>query len=82
LEPIVLQSARNGSQHDRGGASIVPAGRNPDSDARRIATDAIARRYAGDDGAEEFARYADQQLKLLIRVRPTRIIVRDSVGEG
>jgi PPOX class probable F420-dependent enzyme len=51
-------------------------------DARRIATEAIGRRYAGDDGAEEFARYADQQLKLLIRVRPTRIVARDSVGEG
>lgn len=51
-------------------------------EARRSATAAIGSRYAGEDGVEEFARYADERLKLLIRVRPTRIVARDRVGEN
>jgi PPOX class probable F420-dependent enzyme len=51
-------------------------------EARRSATAAIGRRYAGDDGVEDFARYADERLRLLIRVRPTRIVARDRVAEN
>ena len=50
--------------------------------ARQSATAAIGRRYAGEDGVEDFARYADERLKLLVRVRPTRIVARDRVGEN
>jgi hypothetical protein len=51
-------------------------------EARRSATAAIGRRYSGEDGVEDFARYADERLKLLVRVRPTRIVARDRVGEN
>jgi PPOX class probable F420-dependent enzyme len=50
--------------------------------ARRSATTAIGRRYAGEEGIEGFAQYADAQLKLLVRVRPTRIVARDRVAEN
>jgi PPOX class probable F420-dependent enzyme len=50
--------------------------------ARSAATAAIGRRYAGEDGVEGFAQYADAQLRLLVRVRPTRITARDRVGEN
>jgi hypothetical protein len=50
--------------------------------ARSAATAAIGRRYAGEDGVEGFAQYADARLRLLVRVRPTRITARDRVGEN
>jgi len=49
-------------------------------DERRKATTAIGRRYAGPDAVEGFREYADASLKLLVRVRPTRIVARDQVG--
>lgn len=56
------------------------------NEARRAATAAIGRRYAGPDAGpeavEQFAEYADANLKLLVRVRPTRIVARDRVGEN
>ena len=51
-------------------------------DARRAATTAIGRRYGGPDAVEAFRQYADAQLKLFVRVRPTRIVARDRVGEN
>jgi PPOX class probable F420-dependent enzyme len=51
-------------------------------ETRRFATTAIGRRYAGEDGIEGFAKYADERLKLLVRVHPKRIVARDRVGEN
>jgi hypothetical protein len=52
------------------------------NDERRATTAAIGRRYGGPDAVEAFTQYADAQLKLMVRVRPTCIIARDRVGEG
>ncbi|MGH2445955.1 MAG: PPOX class F420-dependent oxidoreductase [Candidatus Limnocylindria bacterium] len=51
-------------------------------DPRKAATAAIGRRYAGPEAVEAFAQYADASLGMLVRVRPTRIVARDRVGEG
>jgi PPOX class probable F420-dependent enzyme len=41
----------------------------------------IAERYDGPDGVEEFVRFAHEDLGMLVRVKPTRIVALDRVGE-
>jgi PPOX class probable F420-dependent enzyme len=53
--------------------------RSPD-DIEPVASK-IGERYDGPDGVEEFVRFAKEILGLLVRVRPTRIVALDRVGE-
>ena len=53
--------------------------RSPD-DIDRVAPE-IAERYDGPDGVEDFVRFAHDALGTLVRVRPTKIIALDRVGE-
>lgn len=53
--------------------------RNAD-DIDRVAP-AIAERYDGPDGVEEFVRFAHEALGTLVRVKPSRIVALDRVGE-
>jgi PPOX class probable F420-dependent enzyme len=41
----------------------------------------IGERYDGPDGVEDFVRFAHEALGLLVRVRPTKILALDRVGE-
>ena len=41
----------------------------------------IGERYDGPEGVDEFVRFAHEGLGLLVRVRPTRILALDRVGE-
>jgi PPOX class probable F420-dependent enzyme len=40
----------------------------------------IGRRYLGDDGAEQFVRYATGPGNVLIRIRPTRMVAQDNIA--
>ena len=51
------------------------------NEVRRAAAIEIGRRYGGADSVDEFVRFADMALGLLVRVRPTRIVALDRVGE-
>jgi PPOX class probable F420-dependent enzyme len=50
-------------------------------DERRAAAIEIGRRYGGDGSVEDFVRFADTALGLLVRVRPTHVVALDRVGE-
>lgn len=41
----------------------------------------IAERYEGPDGVEDFVRFAHEALGTLVRVKPTKIVALDRVGE-
>jgi PPOX class probable F420-dependent enzyme len=41
----------------------------------------IGERYDGPDGVEDFVRFAHEALGLLVRVKPTKIVALDRVGE-
>jgi PPOX class probable F420-dependent enzyme len=41
----------------------------------------IGERYDGPDGVEDFVRFAHDALGLLVRVKPSRILALDRVGE-
>lgn len=58
---------------------IADVSRDP-ADIERVAP-GIGERYAGRDGVDEFVRFASEALGLLVRVRPTRIVALDRVGE-
>jgi len=53
--------------------------RSPD-DIGRVAPE-IAQRYDGPDGIENFVRFAHEALGTLVRVKPTKIVALDRVGE-
>ena len=50
-------------------------------EARRAAAIEIGRRYGGAESIDEFVRFADLALGLLVRVRPTHVVALDRVGE-
>jgi PPOX class probable F420-dependent enzyme len=50
-------------------------------DVRRAAAIEIGRRYGGAESVDEFVRFADMALGLLVRVRPTHVLALDRVGE-
>ena len=50
------------------------------AEIQRVAP-SIGERYAGPDGVDEFVRFAGEALGLLVRVKPTRIVALDRVGE-
>jgi PPOX class probable F420-dependent enzyme len=50
-------------------------------EARRAAAIEIGRRYGGAESVDDFVRFADVALGLLVRVRPTHIVALDRVGE-
>ena len=52
-----------------------------DHDAIERIAPGIGQRYAGPAGVEEFVRFAHDGLGLLVRVRPTKILALDRVGE-
>ena len=53
--------------------------RNAD-DIERVAP-RIAERYDGPDGVEDFVRFAREDLGMLVRVKPTKILAFDRVSE-
>jgi PPOX class probable F420-dependent enzyme len=53
--------------------------RSPD-DIDRVAPE-IAERYDGPGGVEDFVRFAHEALGTLVRVKPTKIVALDRVGE-
>jgi PPOX class probable F420-dependent enzyme len=53
--------------------------RSPD-DIDRVAP-AIAERYDGPDGVEDFVRFAHEALGTLVSVKPTKIVAIDRAGE-
>jgi hypothetical protein len=55
------------------------ASRNAD-DIDRVAP-RIAERYDGPDGVDDFVRFAHEALGTLVRVKPTKIVALDRVGE-
>lgn len=50
-------------------------------EGRRAAAIEIGRRYGGGDSVDEFVRFADDALGLLVRVRPTHVVALDRVSE-
>ncbi len=50
-------------------------------EARRAAVVEIGRRYGGAESVDDFVRFADSALGLLVRVRPTHVVALDRVGE-
>jgi PPOX class probable F420-dependent enzyme len=50
-------------------------------EVRRAAAIEIGRRYGGAESVDEFVRFADIALGLLVRVRPTHVVALDRVGE-
>jgi PPOX class probable F420-dependent enzyme len=40
----------------------------------------IGRRYLGDEGAEQFVRYATGPSNVLVRIRPTRMVAQDHIA--
>jgi PPOX class probable F420-dependent enzyme len=50
------------------------------ADIDRFAPD-IGERYDGPEGVEDFVRFAKEELGLLVRIRATKILALDRVGE-
>jgi PPOX class probable F420-dependent enzyme len=50
-------------------------------EVRRAAAIEIGRRYGGGESVDEFVRFADIALGLLVRVRPTHVVALDRVHE-
>jgi hypothetical protein len=41
----------------------------------------ISQRYDAGEGTEDFVRFAREELRMLVRVAPTRIVALERVGE-